>query len=101
MKKGVLELCVLHLLSDQPLYGYQIMKFVQRAFPDVYDGSVYAVLRRLHADGCTETFIGETSSGPARKYYRLTNRGKKRLEEALAEWRAVVQAVHQLGISYI
>jgi len=99
MKKGVLEMCVLHLFSDRPLYGYEIMKSVQEAFPDVYDGSVYAVLRRLHADGCAETFIGETSGGPRRKYYRITGEGRKRLKGLLAEWGAVVGAVQQLGIS--
>jgi PadR family transcriptional regulator PadR len=98
MKRGVLEMCVLHLLADEPLYGYELMKTVQEAFPDVYDGSVYAVLRRLHADGCTETFLGETSGGPPRKYYRLTADGRRRLSEALEEWRALVAAVRHLKV---
>lgn len=98
MKKGVLEMCVLHLLSRGPLYGYEVMKTVQEAFPDVYDGSVYAVLRRLHADGCTETYLGETSGGPPRKYYRLTGAGRTRLAEAKSEWNSLVAAVRRLKI---
>lgn len=98
MKKGVLEMCILHLLAARPLYGYELMKTVQEAFPDVYDGSVYAVLRRLHGDGCTETYIGETSGGPQRKYFRLTGAGRERLAAALAEWRTLVAAVGSLGI---
>jgi len=91
-------MCILHLLSVRPLYGYEIMKSVQKAFPDVYDGSVYAVLRRLYAEGCAETFIGEISGGPQRKYYRLTAAGQERLQAALTEWQAVVAAVRELGI---
>lgn len=98
MKKGVLEMCVLHLLAGGPMYGYELMKTVQEAFPDVYDGSVYAVLRRLHTDGCAETFFGETSGGPTRKYYRLTDAGRKRLSEALEEWRSLVAAVRHLKV---
>lgn len=98
MKKGILEMCVLHLLAGEPLYGYELMKIVQEAFPDVYDGSVYAVLRRLHADGCTETFLGEISGGPTRKYYRLTDAGRSRLSEALEEWRSLVAAVRHLKV---
>ncbi len=98
MKKGVLEMCVLHLVSGEPLYGYEVMKAVQEAFPDVYDGSVYAVLRRLHADGHAETFIGETSNGPPRKYYRLTEAGRTRLREAREEWASLVEAVQRLAV---
>lgn len=99
MKKGVLEMCVLRLLAGEPLYGYALMKIVQEAFPDVYDGSIYAVLRRLHAEGCTETFFGETSGGPTRKYYRLTDAGRRKLSEALEEWRSLVTAVRHLKIT--
>lgn len=96
LKKGVLEMCILSLLAGQPLYGYEVMKAVQDAFPDVYDGSVYAILRRLHADGCTETFTGDVSGGPPRKYYRLTAIGRNRLDEAQAEWQSLTQAVARL-----
>lgn len=98
MKKGVLEMCILHLVARQPLYGYELMKLVKEAFPDVYDGSIYTVLRRLNTDGCTETFVGEASGGPPRKYYQLTERGKERLHEALSEWKAVTEAVNKLGL---
>lgn len=98
MKKGVLEMCVLHLLSREPQYGYEVMKTIQEAFPGVYDGSVYGVLRRLKADGCAETFQGASSSGPPRKYYRLTDAGTKRLGQAVREWEFLIQAVSSLGI---
>lgn len=98
MKKGILELCILHLVRKVPRYGYEIMKEVQEAFPDVYDGSVYAILRRLHADGCTETFMGSDSGGPTRKYYKLTDPGEQRYQEAFQEWKGILMAVAKLGI---
>lgn len=98
MKKGVLEMSVLHLLSRRPLYGYEVMKTLQEAFPGVYDGSIYAVLRRLRTDGYAETYMGGASGGPPRKYYRLTDAGLRRFEEALMEWKSVLRAVERLNI---
>ena len=72
MKKGVLELCILHICSEQDRYGYEIMKLVTEAFPEINESTIYAVLRRLHADGCTESYTGSVSGGPQRKYYRIT-----------------------------
>ncbi|RXZ79815.1 PadR family transcriptional regulator [Paenibacillaceae bacterium] len=98
LKKGVLEMCILHQCAAKDMYGYEIMKQIKTAFPDVYDGSIYAVLRRLHADGHTETYYGETSSGPKRKYYRITPEGKLYLTRITAEWHAIMLAVQGLGI---
>jgi len=98
MKKGVLEMCILHQLRDEPLYGYEVMKAVRQVFPDVYEGSIYTVLRRLNAAGHTDITLQESSSGPMRKYYGLTDSGRVYLDEMLAEWRSVVESVATLGI---
>lgn len=45
MKKGVLEMCILFQLKDDKMYGYELMKAVWNHFPDVYEGSVYTILR--------------------------------------------------------
>ena len=63
LKKGVLEMCILYQLRDKELYGYQIMRAIKDEFSDVYDGSVYAILRRLNAEGYTETYIRNSPSG--------------------------------------
>ncbi|GIP34355.1 PadR family transcriptional regulator [Paenibacillus sp. J2TS4] len=75
------------------------MKLIKEAFPDVYDGSVYAILRRLHAEGYTETYMGETSNGPKRKYYRITEEGRSYLNLAVSEWKTTLLAVNQLGVT--
>lgn len=98
MKKGVLELCILHVVSNEELYGYEIMKRITGAFPEINESTVYAVLRRLRGDGCTESYAGETSGGPTRKYYRITSVGRERLEKMLSEWHEMLDALKTLGI---
>lgn len=98
MKKGVLEMCILYQLRDEPLYGYEVMKAVRQVFPDVYEGSIYTVLRRLNNAEHTAVTLQESSSGPTRKYYSLTASGQVYLHEMLAEWRSVVESVASLGI---
>ncbi len=98
MKKGVLELCILHVTASEELYGYEIMKRITGAFPEINESTVYAVLRRLHGDGCTESYTGETSGGPTRKYYRITPVGKERLEKMRSEWQEMLEALKSLGI---
>lgn len=98
MKKGVLELCILHVTASEELYGYEIMKRITGAFPEINESTVYAVLRRLHGDGCTESYTGETSGGPTRKYYRITAVGKERLEKMRSEWQEMLDALKSLGI---
>lgn len=98
MKKGVLELAILFTLTTDELYGYDIMKRITQLFPEINESTVYAVLRRLHSDGCTECYIGEHSGGPKRKYYRVTEKGMEELRKMLSEWRELRGAIEKLGI---
>ena len=98
MKKGVLELSVLQVVSGGELYGYEIMKKVTEAFPDINESTVYAILRRLHSDGCTESYTGEVSGGPKRKYYRITPEGRSKLEKMRLEWEELLRSLKMLGI---
>ncbi|MFO7153552.1 MAG: PadR family transcriptional regulator [Caldicoprobacter oshimai] len=100
LKKGVLELCILYQLKDKELYGYQIMKTIKDQFSDVYDGSIYAILRRLNAEGYTQTYTRDSPSGPARKYYRITPAGIDYLHRMIAEWQKMVEGVRKLGIPF-
>lgn len=98
LKKGVLEMCILYKLKDEELYGYELMKSIRQVFPDVYEGSVYTILRRLNATGHTQITQKKSLNGPARKYYGLTPTGLKYLEQMLAEWREISKSVSALGI---
>ena len=89
LKRGALELCLLAAVAQEEQYGYDIIRRLRVAFPDVEESSFYAILRRLYRDGALERFTGEVSGGPPRKYYRVTPQGRRRLEEQSADWRAL------------
>lgn len=98
LKKGILEMCILFQLTKNDMYGYEIMKIIKDVFPDVYDGSIYAILRRLNADGHTETYMRESTGGPQRKYYRVTPEGKDYCQSIIEEWNTLKDSVETLGI---
>lgn len=98
LKKGVLEMCILFLLKEDKLYGYELMKAVREHFPDVYEGSVYTILRRLNAEGYTGITLQDSPNGPPRKYYEITLKGKEYLEQITDEWNSMVKNVISLGI---
>lgn len=91
-------MCILFQLTKGELYGYEIMKIIQEVFPDVYDGSIYAILRRLNAEGYTETYMKESTGGPPRKYYRVTAAGKEYSQNMITEWKQLMKRVELLGI---
>ena len=67
-------------------------------FPDVTESTFYAILRRLDKEGAADTFQGSVSNGPVRKYYRLTEAGRERLDRMSEDWRRLRDVVRQLGI---
>ena len=99
LKKGILEMCILFSVSKEEMYGYDIMNHMHQYFPDVNESTFYAILRRLNKEGRTETYLGERSNGPTRKYYRITNVGKKTLEESIGDFKHLCGIVEDLGIN--
>jgi PadR family transcriptional regulator PadR len=94
-KKGVLELCVLALLSRRDYYGYELVGAVDSDLA-IAEGSVYPLLKRLRDEGYVETYLEESSEGPPRKYYRITKSGRDWNESLLVEWRAFAAAVSRI-----
>ena len=94
-KKGVLELCVLALLSRGDRYGYDISELLSRKI-DISDGTVYPILRKLKTEGLVTTYLSEDSGGPPRKYSRLTQLGETEYRRARAEWLAFAGTVREL-----
>lgn len=98
LKKDLIELCLLHLLSTGDRYGYEVLSRLHAAFPDTQESAVYAILRLLGKSGYTQQYQGEVSGGPARKYYRLTQAGGERYTALLKQWRSLCAALKELGI---
>jgi len=92
LKKGVLELCVLALLSRGDGYAYDIAAQLAQAI-DMGEGTIYPLMRRLQQDGLVDTYLQESASGPPRKYYRLTKAGEASLASQKSEWAAFTRAV--------
>ena len=95
LKKGVLVLCVLALLSHRDSYAYEIASQLAEGI-DMGEGTIYPLMRRMQADGLVDTYLVESSSGPPRKYYRLTGAGKASFEAQKSEWSAFVNAVNAI-----
>ena len=85
-KKGVLELCVLSVLSRKDCYGYELVSDISRHI-NISEGTFYPLLKRLKDDGLFTTYLQESSEGPPRKYYAISDRGRAYKEELAGEWR--------------
>lgn len=92
LKKGVLELCVLALLSEHDSYAYEIASRLADGI-GMGEGTIYPLMRRLQNDGLVETYLVESSSGPSRKYYRLTPEGAESFNAQKAAWLSFAGAV--------
>ena len=94
MKKGLLDACVLHILTKGDTYGYKLTREITELM-DVSESSLYPVLRRLETQGFLETYSAE-HSGRLRRYYRITGSGAGRLTEykkELAELKRIVDFI--------
>ncbi|HOJ77487.1 MAG TPA: PadR family transcriptional regulator [Bacillota bacterium] len=94
-KKGVLELCVLAMLSNKDRYGYELVNEISRNIA-IAEGTIYPLLRRLKDEGYLTTYIEESSEGPARKYYQLTDLGRTTKDDLIKEWQQFVKGVTKI-----
>ena len=95
LKKGVLELCVLALLSRGDAYAYDIASRLAKGI-GMGEGTIYPLMRRMQTDGLVDTYLVESTSGPPRKYYTLTNRGRDSFAAQQSEWTAFSSAVNDI-----
>lgn len=94
-KKGVLELCVLVLASNADRYGYELVHKISEKF-EIAEGTVYPLLRRLTKEGYFSTYLVESSEGPPRKYYQLSDSGKRYMMQLVEDWQAFAVGVQQI-----
>ncbi len=96
MRKGVLELCILSIVSREDAYASDIIGKLKEARLIVVEGTLYPLLTRLKNEGLLSYRWEESTQGPPRKYYKITEAGQKSLEEMTADWREMVEAVERL-----
>jgi PadR family transcriptional regulator PadR len=96
MRKGVLEYCILLILSKRPSYASDIIEEMKSARMIVVEGTLYPLLTRLKNAGLLGYRWEESSQGPPRKYYELTENGSQFLSELEGSWQELVGAVDEI-----
>jgi PadR family transcriptional regulator, regulatory protein PadR len=94
LRRGVIEFCVLALLAQREQYGFELVQNLSTADGLlISEGTIYPLLSRLRREGLVETDWRESTSGPPRKYYRLTPTGLETLTLYRRHWEHVRNAV--------
>lgn len=92
--KGVLDMCLLAIIAEEPSYGYEMVrKMEERGLELVGEGSIYPILSRLQKIGYIEGYMVPSKEGPKRKYYRSLPVGKDKLGAWREEWEHFSTAV--------
>lgn len=94
MRKGVLEYCILSILSGDDAYASDIINELKEVQMIVVEGTLYPLLTRLKNDELLSYRWEESTQGPPRKYYALTEKGRDFLKELDQSWIELVEAVN-------
>ncbi len=96
MRKGILEYCILSVLSRNSCYASDIIKELKEAEVIVVEGTLYPLLTRQKNAGLLSYRWEESLQGPPRKYYELTDEGRKYLVDLDKSWLELVESVNQI-----
>ena len=101
LMRGAGPVAVLRLLADGEKYGYELVEALARRSEGVLDmgqSTLYPMLYNLQAKGLIAARWGQADTGRKRKYYRLTDRGRKRLASETQQWQALAKAMQAIGV---
>jgi PadR family transcriptional regulator, regulatory protein PadR len=96
MRKGILEFCILHIISRGEVYASDMLEELTSAKIMVVEGTLYPLLTRLRKAGLVDYRWEESTSGPPRKYYQLTNIGRDFLGELRKTWQELVDSTNNI-----
>lgn len=99
LKRGTLEMILLHLISERQMYGYELASTLEKKGGSLFrikEGTLYPILYRLEKAGYIESRWETLERGVPRKYYRLTTAGGKYMKARLEEWREFTAAIDRL-----
>ena len=85
LKKGILDLLVLNILSTEDAYGYDIYQSIKREL-NISESTIYPILRKMVKEGYLDTYLEASPDGPPRKYFKLTKTGKTRYNSLCSSW---------------
>jgi len=101
MRKGLLEFCILLLISKKALYSSDILSALKEADLIVVEGTLYPLLSRLRSEELVSYQWKESKSGPPRKYYSLTKKGKAALKDLVSTWTDLSDSINSLLSSHV
>jgi len=99
LMKGSTTMLILNLLSTSDMYGYQMVKELEMRSDDTFtlkEGTMYPILHSLESEGMVESYWDESTSARKRKYYHITDKGKKLLNEKKKEWEVYSRTVNKV-----
>lgn len=96
MRKGVLEFCILSILSKNDAYATDILNRLKESELIVVEGTLYPLLTRQKNAGLLSYRWEESTQGPPRKYYALTDKGREVLKELEITWNQLIEAVDSI-----
>lgn len=96
MRKGVLEMCTLAILKKGDAYSNEVIETLRKGNMIVVEGTLYPMLNRLKKMELLTYRWEESKSGPPRKYYSITDKGKLALAEMLQNWDEMIESVNQI-----
>ena len=97
MLKGVLEGCVLEIISHEKIYGYEITRRLNAlGFADVVDGTVYTILLRLEKSSLVDIEKKPSDMGPPRKFFTLNAAGRAELQKFWGKWEFIASKMNEL-----
>ena len=97
VRKGLLDFCVIRLLGQGEKYGYQLVQELKQ-MPNlvITEGTIYPILAKLKKEGLLTSALKDTGSGPARRYYSLTEAGEQMRQEMSQYWLDLTESVKEL-----
>jgi PadR family transcriptional regulator PadR len=96
MRKGLLEYCVLHIISRGEIYTSDLIDELTQAQMIVVEGTLYPLLNRLKSSALVSYRWVESDAGPPRKYYSITEEGQTALKSLATTWKGLVQSITQI-----
>lgn len=96
MRKGILEYCIMHIISRGEVYASDMLEELTSVKIMVVEGTLYPLLTRLRKAGLVEYKWVESNSGPPRKYYTLTEDGNEFLQNLDTTWKDLVNSTDKI-----
>lgn len=99
IRKGLLEFLVAKIIAKTSVYAADILARLAATDFATQEGTLYPLLSKMRRDGLLDYEWRESENGPPRKYYQLTARGRKRLEETEEYWQVIIKTVKTIANS--